>query len=662
MPHRPRSHYVVAVTLAVGCTGDSSPGRGVEDPGAATGAPDDAGEPFTRLPDPLAIPDPSPAEALAVPSQPPWPGEERPFLQTLFADHMVLQRHVRAPIWGWTDPGARVSVEIAGHGARAVADANGRWMAVLEALPAGGPYVLTVSGSERRTVSDVLIGDVWIAAGQSNMELRLSDPDELARADFPAIRQLKLIPAASGRNVDVARTASPPWTVCDPSHAGQFSAVAYYFARRIHSETGVPIGILNATYGGSSIEAWMPPWAPAEAPELGYMVEAYRRRVDAYYAALEAKRPAGIDGWLAEARAELSTTNASPIFPDDTPGPVWNAGDAEATTPFALHGGMVHATLPYAIRGSLWYQGETNGGDGDIYAAKTGALVRAWRKLRAQGETPFYFVQLPAFQPDQQQPAGGDGWSRLREGQLLATSIPSSGMAVTIDVGAPDELHPPQKIDVGERLALIALAKDYAGELHPGGGDRAPLAPTESTGPVFESSTVEAGRIRVTFDHVGRGLIIGSPKRPGVPVAADPMGKLARFAIAGDDRAWRWADAVIEGDTVVVSSREVPEPRFVRYAFSASPLGANLYNADGLPASPFRTDEDHLLVARGATGGGVFLPGMHVTVRAQPAPAGQVFDRWLGGAGFLSDATRDEVTVTMPSRDLVLVAAYRSKE
>ena len=243
-----------------------------------------------------------------------------------------------------------------------------------------------------------------------------------------------------------------------------------------------------------------------------------------------------------------------------------------------MYNGMLHCVVPFAIKGALWYQGESNGGEGDEYAAKMRALIGGWRKIWQQGDFPFYYVQLANWQEANQNPAGGDGWSRHRMAQLESLSIPKTGMAVIIDIGDGPDIHPKNKFDVGERLARWALRHDYGKQ------------DLETSGPLFQGATFADGKATVSFTHTGTGLMVGK-KNGRQPTEADSSGKLQRFAIAGEDKKWVWGQAVIEGDKVVVTSPEVPHPVAVRYAFSMHPAGCNLYNKEGLPASPFRSDK-----------------------------------------------------------------------
>ena len=461
---------------------------------------------------------------------------------SVFTPHMVLQRELAAPVFGDADPGEKVTVSFGGDSVSATADAKGRWMVKLPARKANTtPQALTIEGKNKIVIDDVLVGDVWVCSGQSNMEWTLRDchePGEVEAADVPLLRRIKF-PHVSLRSP--ATTVPGQWEVCTPQTGGGFTAVGYHFARKIMREVpGVPIGLLDDNWGGTRIEPWIPPVGFEQQPTLSKELEEIRAR---------------------EGDAANSAGNA----------------DLDAGRPAAIYNGMIHPVVPYGIKGALWYQGESNGGEGVEYHHKMHALVGGWRKVWGQGDFPFYYVQLANFQNANDNPEGGDGWARVREAQTKSLDIPHSGMAVIIDIGEAADIHPKNKLDVGERLARWALKHDYG------------KADTVVSGPIFKTQAIEGGKIRLSFDHVGGGLMVG--KKDGrKPTEEVSGGKLQRFAIAGEDRKWAWADAVIDGGTVVVSSPAVPKPVAVRYAFSMNPEGCNLYNKEGLPASPFRTD------------------------------------------------------------------------
>jgi len=457
-------------------------------------------------------------------------------LASIFSDSMVLQRDLPVPVWGKAAAGEKVSVTFGDQTKQAEADKDGRWQVKLDPLKANAEgQTLTVTGNNEIVLKDVLVGEVWICSGQSNMEWglggALNGPEEVAAADHPLIRLFDV----PGHTVSpVAKDECPgSWKVCKPDSAGGFSAVGYFFGRRLQDELKVPIGLVGSNWGGTRIEPWVSPAGFDSVPELKAIAE----QVHAY-------------------TAETQVQGGSPS---------------------AIYNAMIHPLAPYAMRGAIWYQGESNGGEGEEYYHKTQALVNGWREL-FNPDLAFYWVQLADFQNPTDNPEGGDGWARIREAQRKALGIKHTGMAVIIDIGQANDIHPRNKQDVGARLAQWALHQTY------GMKDIVP------SGPLFESHKVEGNAIRLAFDNVGGGLIVG--KKEGLkPTEEVKDGKLARFAIAGADKKWHWADATIDGDTVVVKSAEVAEPVAVRYAYSMNPAGANLYNKAGIPASPFRTDD-----------------------------------------------------------------------
>jgi len=462
-------------------------------------------------------------------------------LPAIFGDSMVLQQGMPVPVWGWAEPNEKVTVTIGDQTHSATADKQGRWQVKLDALKADKKgQTLTVAGSNTIELKDVLVGEVWICSGQSNMEFglggSLNGQEEVAAADHPQIRLF---------NVPGHTTAAAPqekgsgqWQVCSRNSAGGFSAVGYFFGRKLQQELDVPIGLVGSNWGGTRIEPWCSLAGLESVPELKDIAAQVKER---------------------EVKSKTETVAV------------------DGGTPSAIFNSMVSPLAPYAMRGAIWYQGESNGGEGESYYHKTKALVEGWRKL-FNPELAFYSVQLANFQQPNDDPAGGDGWAKLREAQRKALSIPHTGMAVIIDIGEAGDIHPRNKQDVGDRLARWALHQTY---------DKSDIVPC---GPLYKSHAVEGSAIRLTFDNVGSGLIVG--KKEGLePTEELKDGKLARFAIAGEDKAWHWAEATIDGDTVVVSSPDVKEPVAVRYAFSMNPEGANLYNKEGLPASPFRTDD-----------------------------------------------------------------------
>ena len=506
-----------------------------------------------------------------------------PRLPGFFTDNMVIQRDREVPVWGWADAGEAVVVAFADQSVEAIADASGAWRATLPPMSAStNGRVFSVS-SKRNPASDpillanVVVGDVWICSGQSNMEWTLrrrimNSRAEIAAADYPLIRHMKVPNNTADLPLDDLTAA---WQVSSPATVDNFSGVGYFFARHLYRELGVPIGLIGSNWGGTRIEPWTPPEGFRSVPELAGMAA----RVDATLPSTEAGRMAyreafsAMREWipLAEANVEKGLNPpAVPMFPAQ------GTGNREPTR---IYNAMIHPLIPFAIRGAIWYQGESNGSEGIEYYHKKQALIGGWRTLWDQGDFPFYFVQLANLGKPTDDPAGGDGYSRIREAQRQSLAIPNTGMAVIIDIGEAGDIHPANKQDVGLRLALWAMGNEYGREN------------LVFSGPLFKTASVEQGAIRVTFEHAGSGLMVGT-KNGLDPVVENPEGDLTRFAIAGEDRQWHWADARIDGqDSVIVSSPSVPAPVAVRYAFSHNPAGCNLYNREGLPASPFRTDD-----------------------------------------------------------------------
>lgn len=484
-------------------------------------------------------------------------------LPAIFGSGMVLQRDRPIPVWGWASPGEKVSVDFDGGRGVAEADAGGRWRVELPAHAAGGPYTLRLEGDNRVTIENVLVGEVWLCSGQSNMTLPVAEADrareEIAAASFPAIRLFTVARAA---------TESAPqadcrgqWVECSPKTVSGFSAVAYYFGRALHRRLGVPIGLIHSSWGGTKAEAWMPRDTLAADPEFNAVLERWRLEVADFpraKAEFEANRERLLAEWKVTAAAAKAAGRTAPAEPRLRTGP--NTQYA----PGALYNAMIAPLAPFALRGVIWYQGEANVTATALYRRLFPALIGAWRSTWGQADLPFLYVQLPnlARQPEPSR----SGWAEMREAQLLALSVPRTAMAVTIDIGDPQNLHPPHKQPVGERLALAA------GTLVYGLGGEGNFSPTP------RSHGRENGAIRVGFTHAPGGLAT----RDG----AAPRG----FVLAGEDRIFFPATGRLEGDEIVLTSPQVPQPVAARYAWADNP-DANLTNQAGLPVSPFRTDD-----------------------------------------------------------------------
>ena len=626
---------------------------------------------------------------------------EKPFLHQLFTDDMVLQRDAECPVWGWTEAGKEVTVTLNDKSATATGGEDGKWLAKLPALPAGGPYELAVTGPQQVTLKNVMLGDVWLCSGQSNMEWGMwgtnNSKEEVAAANHPDIRLYTVLKKTANTPQELV---AGKWSVCGPQTVGSFSAVGFFFGRHLHQEIKVPIGLINSSWGGTICEAWtsaealdtMPDFQPAvallrltaadpdkAASDFEAQMKEWWTKNDpgsaegqnwespTFSAATwktmklpgnwEAADLKGFDGlvWfrkeieLPEAWAGKDLTlSLGPIDDRDTTWfngeqvgamNVWRdprnykvpgrlvkagknviairvldtggggglfgkpedlkltlAGDAAAEPvalagdwlfkdsaalanlsaapqqigqgpnfPTMLYNGMIAPLLPSAIKGAIWYQGESNAWRGLQYRTLLPTMIKDWRNRFSAGEFPFFVVQLANFMAVDQEPKN-DSWPNLREAQLMTSqNDPNVGLAVIIDIGEEKDIHPKNKQDVGLRLALAARAIAYKQDL-------------VYSGPIYKSMKVEGGKIRLAFDHVGGGLI------------AKDEDKLKGFAIAGEDLNFVWADAEIDGETVIVSSPQIEKPAHVRYAWSNNPV-CNLYNKEGLPASPFRTDQ-----------------------------------------------------------------------
>jgi sialate O-acetylesterase len=470
----------------------------------------------------------------------------------LFTDHMVLQQQKPIPVWGWAEDGEEVTVEFRKQKVSTVAK-GGKWMVRLKAERAGGPDRLVITGGTRVEVQDVLVGEVWVCSGQSNMEWPLSrsfEPQaDIQSATNPMIR-LFTVPKVRAK-VPAADVAAS-WKECSPDTAKDFSAVAFYFGRSLQSARRVPVGLIHTSWGGSPAEVWMREEVLAASPD-------YQRDIlDAYPAAWRnyQRQLAAFEQEKAELEKQGKKTDKRP------PWPIWR--------PTELYNGMIAPLIPYAIRGAIWYQGESNAGRAYQYRSLFADMIQNWRQDWGQGNFTFLAVQLAPYMKIQEQPTESS-WAELREAQLLATrTLPNVGMAVITDIGDPVDIHPTKKAPVGERLALAARRIAY--------GER-----IVHSGPVYTRMQVLGPKAVLHFRHTGSGLEARG-------------GELKGFAICGPDRHFVWAKAEIKGRRVEVSSPEVSRPMAVRYGWADCPV-VNLWNKDGLPAAPFRTDDFPMVTA-----------------------------------------------------------------
>jgi sialate O-acetylesterase len=634
-------------------------------------------------------------------------------LPTLFADHMVLQRSEKVPVWGWASPGTKVIVAVAEQKKQTKANKAGRWETKVGPFPAGGPHTMTITaGDESIALEDILIGEVWVCSGQSNMEMPLKSgwasvinaDEEIAKANYPNIRLFDVINTTSLTPLTDAPTAAG-WTACTPETTAPFSAVGYFFGRHLHEELGIPIGLIHSSWGGTPAEAWtstdtlktlpdyayVPEWLAAAVKDQPELEREYKQALDAWLAKFAANDKGSQNGSMVWSKPTLDIadwkTMDLPVLWEEAglpgmDGTVWfrkdidlpadwagkdlqlragqiddmditwfNGEQVGATmedgkynvqrnytvpgalvkagrntvvvrvvdtgggggiygdaaglavtskesgaalsiagpwryavggdlsnlppkpqtppgannphTPSVLYNAMINPLIPYRIKGAIWYQGESNAGRAHQYRTLFSSMIQDWRKQWDQGDFPFFFVQLANFQAVKAQPAE-DSWAELREAQNLALKLPNTGVAVAIDIGEADDIHPRNKQDVGKRLALAARHVAYGQEL-------------VYSGPRYQSMQTEGNTIRVRFNHTGSGLL------------SSDGAELQGFAIAAEPGKFHWAQARIDGDSVVVSSEDVANPVAVRYAWATNPE-CNLTNREGLPASPFRTD------------------------------------------------------------------------
>jgi len=486
-------------------------------------------------------------------------------LAPLFSDHGVLQRDKPVAVWGLAEPGDEITVEFAGQSKKTTTSAEGAWKVLLDPLTISSqPQVLraiSLRSEKILTAADLLVGDVWFCSGQSNMAWSVSQSanatKEMAEANFPLIRGWRS-PLVASENPEFSNESS--WSPCKPHTATEngivrsWAAAAYYFAREVHRETGVPIGLIMSSYGGTEIESWMSGVAIKDSGEEDFVM----RRWNALLAKLpEMKKAWEINhaSWLEEA-AEAEKRGEKPKRREPR-----LEGPGSRKQPSSLYNSMVVPFIPYGLRGFLWYQGESNVDRHETYKNLFPALIRSWRTDFGQGDLPFYFVQIANFEP--KNASSPSSWAFLREAQASALSLPRTGMAVACDIGDPEELHPKNKQDVGLRLALHALKNEF------GKGVMA-------TGPVFAVAEKKGAAMLLRFE--------GNPK-------LDLRGNGARaFELAGADKKFFPATAQLEGDHLMISSADVPEPLAVRYAWWNQPLVV-LFGESGLPAPPFRSDD-----------------------------------------------------------------------
>lgn len=485
-------------------------------------------------------------------------------LPAVFSPNMVLQRDAELPVWGWAEAGEKVGVSIGDNRAIATADKGGKWMVRLKPMAAGGPHKLVVEAANRIELGGVLIGEVWIGSGQSNMAMSVSRSkdyeNEKRAADFPLIRMFSVSRASA---TSPQGDCQGEWKICSPETVGGFSATAFFFGRELHNNLGgVPVGLINTSWGGTAVEAWTSMSAQMYLKGFDQVMAPWKTQIDGYDPVkAKARHEDALKKWTARAASAKAQKKRAPRKPQLQGDPRKNQNH-----PANLFNGMVNPLIPYAIRGAVWYQGERNSGQtfAQLYDEQLGALIADWRRRWGQGNFPFAWVQLPNYMEQQTEPVEDRGWVVVRDSMQRALSVPNTGMAITTDIGEAKDIHPKNKQDVGRRLGWWALAEVYGKDV-------------ASSGPLFRSFSIADGEVAVSFEHAYGGL-----KAKG--------GEVKGFAIAGADKKWRFAKARIEGDSVVLSHPEVKAPEAVRYNWAANPIG-NLFNGADIPAAQFRTDD-----------------------------------------------------------------------
>ena len=488
-----------------------------------------------------------------------------------FGNHMVLQRNSKIPVWGTATAGEKVTVTFNKQQLTTTTNAEGNWRIDLAKVAAGGPYTLTITGNNSITFTDVYVGEVWVCSGQSNMDMTVAKEDrywcgvineatEVTSANYPLIRvfDVDFTPAATPQNELTGK-----WETVSPQTVGHLSAAAYFFARDIQKKLKVPVGLITTAFGASTAEAWIREDALLQQPACKPLVESFKQKLTKYYTdtAAKTKYLADVEKWKSDSAIAQAAGKNVPRGPRN-PDPVRDQHNATV-----LWNGMVKPLVPYAMRGALWYQGESNSPTAKIYRQIMETLITDWRQQWAQGSFPFIYVQLANIGKTYDSlPAKGGSEAIKREAQLQNLSIPNTAMVVAIDNADSADMnnvHPKNKQEIGRRLALAALATVYDEKV-------------AYAGPLYDKMEVQGDKIMLHFKHVNGGL-----------VAKD--GVLKGFAIAGDDKKFAWANATIEGNTVVVSNPGIAAPVAVRYGWGNNPP-TSLYNKENLPASPFRTD------------------------------------------------------------------------
>ncbi len=494
-------------------------------------------------------------------------------LPAVFSDNMVFQREVKAPVWGWADAGEKVKITASwGEDEEVTAGTDGKWSTKIKTPKAGGPFTVKFEGKNSFELKNVMSGDVWVGSGQSNMQWNVNNSvngkEEVAAANYPNIRlfSVRLVPSKT----PLEDTAGSKWVVCEPSSVGNFSAAAYFFGRKLYKELNIPIGLINTSWGGTSVEAWTPASAQADDAVAKSQIDGYEKRA-LTYTEEEAKKKLAEEKAKYDADKKKYDEAVAALKPGEKKPNAPRAPRLEVhphknqNYPSNLYNGMICPILPFAIKGAIWYQGEHNSGQPNLYKDKLVKMVKSWRAAWGQGDFPFYAVQLPNFMTAWTSPAEPTAnWALMREAfAQAAAELKNSGIAVTIEIGEADDIHPKNKQDVGDRLGRLALKETY---------DMDKVV----TSPLFKSCKFKDGKAIVRFDNGGAPLAIKGDKLEG-------------FALVDENMKTVKAEAVItDEDTVTVFSKEISKPVMVYYAWANNPVGVNLINKEGLPAGPFR--------------------------------------------------------------------------
>ncbi len=453
-------------------------------------------------------------------------GMSQVVLPPFFNCNMVLQQGIEIPVWGWASPGEKVTVTFEKNTVSVRTGKNGKWRVNLPKMEYGGPYKMTVKGKNFRTIENIMIGEVWVCSGQSNMEFKVKSAKnaeaEIAAANYPDIRSFTVTKRVSKEPQD--KLEEGEWWICSPGTVSDFSAVGYFFARNLYEHLKVSIGLIHTSWGGTVAETWMSPEAIAQDPDFSEMLT----------------------------KLKSVDMNAAKVGPN--------------AYPTLLYNGMLNPIIPYGIRGAIWYQGESNASRAQQYKRVFPNMIKDWRTKWNQGNFPFLFVQLANFKKPVKEPSESE-WAELREAQTQTLQLENTGMANIIDVGDADNIHPTDKQTVGYRLSLAARKVAYGETL-------------VYAGPTYKEMKIDKNKIFITFDQVGKGLKVN-----------DKYGYINGFTIATKDGDFKWAKAtVVNENTVMVTSDAVENPAAVRYGWADNPDDLNLYNVEGLPANPFRTD------------------------------------------------------------------------